>query len=62
MMKMYNPYMGMGMGIVQAVLNVHVCINLYPEFRPLSTGHLPIKLFENPLLLHLGHPIWVGGT
>ena len=42
--------MGMGMGIVHVVLNVHVCINVCPEFLPQSNGHLPMKLFQNPLL------------
>ena len=32
MMKMCNPNMGMGMDIVHAVVNVHVCINVYLEF------------------------------
>ena len=34
MMQMFNPIMGMGMGIVDVVLNVHVFINVYPEFLP----------------------------
>ena len=61
-MRMYNPNMGMGMDIVHVVLNVHVYINVYMEFLLQSNGHLPMKLLENPLPLHLGHPIWVGCT
>ena len=64
-MKMCNPNMGMGMDTPHAVVNVHVCINVYPEFLPYSNGHLPRKLFENPLLHphhQLGHHIWVGYT
>ena len=32
MMKIYNPYMGMGMDRVNRVLNVHVYINVYLGF------------------------------
>ena len=32
MMKMYNPYMGMGMDRVNEVQNVHVCTNVYLGF------------------------------
>ena len=64
MMKMSNPNLGMSMDIVHVVVNVHVCINVYPEFLPYSNDHLPRKLVENPLLLHhhLGHRIWVRYT
>ena len=34
MMKMYNPNMGMGMGTVHAVLNVHVYTKVSLEFFP----------------------------
>ena len=47
MMKMYNSNMGMDMGTVHMVLNVHVYTKIGLE---LSSGHYLIKLFENPLL------------
>ena len=63
MMKMCNPNMSIGMDIVHAVMSVHVYINVYQEFFPYCNGHLPRRLFENPLpLLHLDHHIWVGYT
>ena len=67
MVKMFNPNMGMVMDIVHAVVNAHVCINVYLEFLPYSNGHLPRKLFESHHLLlllhhHLGHHIWVRYT
>ena len=62
-MIIYNPYMGMGMGTVHAVVNVHVYTNVYLEFLLWSNGHLLMKLFENPLLHpHLGHHVWLGCT
>ena len=61
-MKMYNPNMGRDMDTVHVAVNVHVYTNVYPEILPLSNGHLLMKLFENLLLLHLGHHICLGCT
>ena len=60
MMKMYTTNMGRGTDTGHVVLNVHVYINVCLEFLLQSNGHLPMELFENPLLPHLGHPIWIG--
>ena len=52
------------MDTVHAVLNVHVCTNVYPKFLLYSNGHLLTRLLGSPLLLlhHLGHHIWLGCT
>ena len=54
----------MGTDTVHAVQNAHVYIKVSLEFLTESNGHLPMKLFENPLLLlhHPGHHIWLGCT
>ena len=53
MMRLCNPNMGMGMDIVQAVVNVHVYINVYQEFLLYSNVHHLGRLFESPPLLPL---------
>ena len=56
---MYNPFMDMGMDIVNEVLNVCVYTNVYLEFLLWSSGHHLVVQYGNLLLcLLLGHHTW----
>ena len=55
MMRLCNLDMGVGMDIIHAGVNVHVCINVYQEFLLYSNPHHLVRPSERPLLLlHLG--------